>query len=156
MALLSQLKPQMLGEGERDVNRRFYFPRNHWGFRVEIEQRCIDHFNIYILEKERVTSDEYRSKSMTDLWLRITLRLRHFKSQDICYSNSSTNRAVIPKFSLVGQRTLEHWIVMYLAQIMPRLLINPNMTQCPNYALDIYFDKENEGGAKSPGLLNLD
>ena len=69
MALLSQLKPQMLGEGERDVNRRFYFPRNHWGFRVEIEQRCIDRFNIYILEKERVTSDEYRSKSMTDLRL---------------------------------------------------------------------------------------
>ena len=24
-ALLSQLKPQMLGEGERDVNRRFTF-----------------------------------------------------------------------------------------------------------------------------------
>ena len=45
-ALLSQLKPQMLGEGERDVNMGFYFPRNHWGFRVEIEQRCIDRFNI--------------------------------------------------------------------------------------------------------------
>ena len=45
MALLSQLKPQMLGEGERDVNRRFYFPRN------------------------QVKSNEYRSKSMTDLRL---------------------------------------------------------------------------------------
>ena len=45
-AFLSQLKPRMLGEGERDVNRKFYFPRNHWGFRVEIEQRCIDRFNI--------------------------------------------------------------------------------------------------------------
>ena len=28
---------------------------------------------------------------------------------------------------------------MYLAQIMPRLLINPNSTQCLDYALDIYF-----------------
>ena len=28
---------------------------------------------------------------------------------------------------------------MYLAQIMPRLLINPNSTQCPDYTLDIYF-----------------
>ena len=28
---------------------------------------------------------------------------------------------------------------MYLTQIMLRLLINPNMTQCPDYTLDIYF-----------------
>ena len=109
-----------------------------------------------ILNKLRGTSDECRSKSMSEFRQRGTefLSVLVTSCPEILCINSSTNRAYISPFLLTLRATQNQnrhqscplvriCFILFLCtppsnSTMPHLLVDPNTAQCPNYNLDIY------------------